>query len=145
MANKTLDVITILGGKNKLPLDILSRMSYIKIAKIGLTKQNFESLRQNTALDVNVLASLLSITSRTIQRKKITDKFKSPASEKMLSVADLYAKGYEVFGNKTKFQKWMNTPIKALGGKSPIAIADTRYGMELIEDVLGRIQYGVIS
>ena len=120
-------------------------LSYMQVSQYGLTKQNFERLKAFTGLDTETLASILSITSRTIQRKKITDTFKPDISEKMLEIADIYSFGVSVFEKKDKFQKWVNTENLSLGNKKPIEFLSSSYGRKYIKQLLGRIEYGVFS
>jgi putative toxin-antitoxin system antitoxin component (TIGR02293 family) len=119
--------------------------SYIQVARKGLTKKNLNQLKKNTELDLDTLSNLLDINPRTIQRRTDDEPFKLNTSEKMIAIAEIYSKGFHVFGNKDKFRKWMITPIKALGGVTPLSLMDTHYGMELVADEIGRIQYGVYS
>lgn len=145
MENQVKNVEAILGGRNKLPAPLTNRMSFIEVARSGLTKENFESLKMFTNLDVNTLAYILAITPRTIQRKKSREKFQPETSERMLGLAEVYAEGIDIFVEKEKFQKWMESPSIALGGKSPLSLMDTLYGRQLVMDELGRIIYGVYS
>ena len=39
----------------------------------------------------------------------------------------------------------MNTENIALGGKRPIELLPSRYGAQMVLDVIGRIEYGVFS
>jgi len=42
-------------------------------------------------------------------------------------------------------RQWFKMPAKALGGKTPLQYADTEPGVQEVEDLLGRIVYGVFS
>jgi uncharacterized protein (DUF2384 family) len=42
-----------------------------------------------------------------------------------------------------RIAKWMNTPLPALKGRTPFSLLDTEEGREKIEEVLGKIDYGV--
>ena len=135
----------ILGGEKTLPVPLSSRFNYIRAIEIGLTKINFDHLKAYTNLSLETLSELIGITPRTIQRKAGPDHFKASISEKMLELADLYSFGYHVFGDKEKFQKWIESPIKSLDGFKPLNLIYNHYGLELVRDELGRIQYGVYS
>lgn len=135
----------ILGGKKQMPVPLNSRLSYIQAIELGLTKQNFDSLKTYTGLSVEQLAEIIGITPRTIQRTRSMDHFKASISEKMLELADLYSFGHQVFADKKKFQNWMECPIQSLGNKPPLSLIYSRYGLDLVRDELGRIAYGVYS
>ncbi|MDX2191064.1 MAG: MbcA/ParS/Xre antitoxin family protein [Bacteroidota bacterium] len=118
---------------------------YVASARNGLNKNNLINLKNNTGLDYEVLATLLDINTRTIQKRKIDEPFKLNTSEKMIAIAELYANGFETFGDKEKFKKWMNYPLPALGGATPLSMLDTHYGIQMVTDVIGRIKYGIYS
>lgn len=145
MDRQLAQVETILGGRKKLPAPLTNRLNFIAVARTGLTKENFQSLKLYTNLDVETLAKILAITARTIQRKKSGEKFQPETSERMLSLAEVYAEGGDVFGDKLKFQNWMDVPSAAFGGRTPLSLMDTVYGRQMVMDELGRIAYGVFS
>jgi len=57
----------------------------------------------------------------------------------------LYNYGYEVFGDKQKFHKWLERDCMALGGKAPASFLVSEDGIEKVYQILGRIDYGVYS
>jgi putative toxin-antitoxin system antitoxin component (TIGR02293 family) len=59
--------------------------------------------------------------------------------------ADLYAYGKKVFGDKKRFDAWMNDPNRALGGKTPLELIVTQSGLQEVKNIIGRIEWGVYS
>lgn len=57
-----------------------------------------------------------------------------------MTLSDLYTHGISVFGDLETFSQWLERPNKALGGIKPIE-AD----IQDVDDLLGRIEHGVIS
>jgi len=51
----------------------------------------------------------------------------------------------EIFGDRQKALRWPQTPHPALAGRTPLDAASTAEGFEEAEDILGRIEYGVIG
>jgi putative toxin-antitoxin system antitoxin component (TIGR02293 family) len=135
----------LLGGPGKLPVRLHHRADYLRMTNIGLSKENFDSLRRQTGLDVKTASAVLSLTPRTIQRFGKKEKFRKPASEKLLRLADLYARGYSLFGTKEKFQEWISSPNMALENQTPISLLDNHYGLDMIESLIGRMEYGIYS
>jgi putative toxin-antitoxin system antitoxin component (TIGR02293 family) len=60
-------------------------------------------------------------------------------------MARVYASAVEMIGDKQKAAEWLRTPNRALGGEKPLDQLDTDTGTRMVEDVLGRIAYGVYS
>jgi putative toxin-antitoxin system antitoxin component (TIGR02293 family) len=50
-----------------------------------------------------------------------------------------------MIGNADKAALWLRTPNRALAGEVPIDQLDTDLGVKEVENILGRIAYGVYS
>ncbi len=132
-------------GTAAIPLNDLTSIQKMRIIKNGISKDYLETFKKATSLDYDSLAGALSVTRATLINKKGTQKFSDQVSEKIVSLADLYSFGYEVFEDKEKFNKWMFVPNQALGGLAPFDIIDNYYGKEEVRNLIGRIAYGVYS
>ena len=51
----------------------------------------------------------------------------------------------EVFANHAKALNWLQTPNPSLQGKTPIEAANTEEGFAEADDVLTRIEHGVLG
>ena len=51
----------------------------------------------------------------------------------------------EVFANREKALAWLGTPNPSLQGKSPIDVAGTEEGFEQADEILTRIEHGVLG
>jgi putative toxin-antitoxin system antitoxin component (TIGR02293 family) len=60
-------------------------------------------------------------------------------------MARVYANAVEMIGDREKAIEWLHTPNRALGGERPLDQLDTDTGTRIVEDILGRIAYGVYS
>ncbi len=132
------------GGRS-LPLSGMTPMQKMEISKRGVSKTYLEQFKKATALDYDELAGALSVTRATLINKKGAEKFSVPLSERIVSLADLYAYGYEVFEEVAAFNQWMQASNQALGGLTPLSITDSLYGREEVKSLIGRIAYGVFS
>ena len=102
-------------------------------------------LKTKANMDYTSLAKALSVTRATLINKKRGERFNSSLSERIVSLADLYSFGFEVFEDEVLFHQWMPKPNKALGGEIPLDVIDNQFGREEVKNVLGRIAYGVYS
>jgi len=128
-----------------LPLSGMTPLQKMEISKKGVSKNYLEQFKKATALDYDDLADALAVTRATLINKKGVEKFNGPLSERIVSLADLYAYGYEVFEDMEAFNQWMKAPNQALGGLTPLSITDSLYGREEVKSLIGRIAYGVYS
>lgn len=132
-------------GNAAIPLNDLTSIQKMRIIKNGISKDYLETFKKAASLDYDSLANALSVTRATLINKKGAQKFSNQISEKIVSLADLYSFGYEVFEDKDNFNKWMFIPNQALGGLAPFDIIDNYYGKEEVRNLIGRIAYGVYS
>ena len=66
-------------------------------------------------------------------------------SEQNHQIAEVFAKGSKVFNSRDRFLDWMNYPNKAFNNKTPMSLLDSKFGMDMVLDELGRIEHGVFS
>jgi len=121
----------------------LSSEKKIGIIKKGISKNQLEEIKKEANLDYDTLSNLLAVSRTTLIKKKGDEKFDQPTSERIMLIADLVSYGYEVFESKALFNQWMKAPNKALGGKAPLTIIDTLYGLQEVKKELGRIAHSV--
>lgn len=135
----------ILAEAAPMPESQMSSLEKMGLARQGISKRDLESLKEKAGLDYDKIAKALSVTRATLINKKGKEKFSPTISERIVSLADLYSYGFEVFEDEERFNYWMSAPNTALGGKAPIDIVDNQFGREEIRAILGRIEYGVYS
>ncbi|MDC7127217.1 MAG: DUF2384 domain-containing protein [Spirochaetales bacterium] len=141
----TIQMENMLGGYDVIGHKIATEMDLFEISKEGLPKSALLSFSQSVDMSVKSLTGILNITERTLQRKKDLDLLNENVSEHILQLAEVYSRGKEVLGNLDDFKIWADTPNKALGDKRPFDLLSSRYGVQMVLDELGRIEYGIIS
>jgi uncharacterized protein (DUF2384 family) len=53
--------------------------------------------------------------------------------------------GFEVFEDEEKLKHWVNKENKSLNGARPVLLFSTLTGLNMVNDVLGRIEEGIYS
>ena len=139
------EIEKILGGQKVLHMRIQKRQDLITLGDHGVTKGALLNLARYLSLSMNQIAELLPITGRTLQRYTRSQHFNRAVSEQILQIAEVVAKGVEVFEDKNNFLTWMQQPNVALGNRPPISLLSSRFGTEMVLDELGRIEHGVVS
>jgi putative toxin-antitoxin system antitoxin component (TIGR02293 family) len=117
----------------------------IRVVKNGITKSDFTKIRNSTGLSAMYFATVTHVAARTIEKKKASDKLSSGTSERAILIGKLYHNGEKVFGDRQKFLHWMENPNFNLDGKSPKEMIDTLTGIELVNEILIRIQHGMVA
>lgn len=117
----------------------------IAVIESGISKSEFEKVKQEVGLDYETLSHILGVTKATLHNKKGDEKFSSPVTERLMQLVDIYVLGFEVFGDKERFKHWVANPIRSIGDVAPMEYLKTYYGREEIKDIIGRIAWGIIS
>ncbi len=138
-------ITKVLGGEKVLRQKIRSRMDLIELTNKGVTKDALRHLAKFLSFTISQMAALLPVTERTIQRYTTKKHFNRVVSEQILQIAEVAAKGAEVFEDKDKFLSWINHPCKALANKTPLSLLNSRFGAEMVLDELGRLEHGVFA
>ena len=134
-----------LGGVKELGFTIRSNLELIEAGRRGIPKKSLLRLAAHLGLSLKLVAEIVQVAERTIQRKKDDDRLSTPASEQALQLAEVYSRGRETFGSDEKLNAWLRLPNRALGGRAPLEILSSRFGAEMVRDELGRIEQGVVS
>lgn len=111
----------------------------------GLPMSEFEALRSLLGLSSEELAEKLAISRSTLARRKKSGRLDREESDRLVRFARLYARAVEVLGEEEGARAWLKAPARALGFSTPLTFAETEAGAREVENLLGRLEYGVYS
>jgi putative toxin-antitoxin system antitoxin component (TIGR02293 family) len=114
-----------------------------QLAEEGLPKQALIVFMEKSNLDESRLYAYLDITKRALTNYKPQEKLRLYISDRLIHLAELYAKGNELFNSTDSFNEWLNRPSIDIMGEKPIEFIHTRKGIDELLHVLGRIEHGV--
>lgn len=117
----------------------------VELARKGVKKAALDRLKAETGLTYKDLATVLHVSERTLQRLTDAEALKPEVSDRLISIFQVYLRGFEVFEEKPSFLMWMSLPSIGLGGVQPKDLLDTSFGIQMILNELGRIEHGVLS
>lgn len=111
----------------------------------GLPFRELEDLQARLDLPLEQLAEKLSISRATLHRRKVAGRLSPDESDKVNRYAELFAHARKVFGSIEKARAWLKFPQWGLGRVVPLDYAKTEVGGREVDNLLGRIDYGVYS
>ena len=117
----------------------------IDAVKVGLPIRVFRALAEALSVSEVTLASVTGISGTTLTRRKRSGHLTPDESEHVLRIATLLNQARQVFEDAGDAAEWLKTPNLSLGHKAPLEYADTEIGAREVENLLGRIDYGVYS
>ena len=125
--------------------DFDNKIVYLNAIRRGVDYDLYARLMETSKLSLEEMARLLHVNSRTLRRLEDSQKLNPEMSERIIELVRLYQIGLHVFGDLSYFNQWLNAPILALGRETPKSFLDTSFGIDIVRDVLGRIENGVYS
>src|SRR4029453_11548472 len=111
----------------------------------GLRFTELETLQQSLHMPFEQLAAKLAISRSTLQRRKAAGRLSPDESDKVMRLSRLLEHATNVFGDVEKARAWLKFPQRGLGGAVPLDYAETEIGAREVDNLLGRIDYGVYS
>jgi putative toxin-antitoxin system antitoxin component (TIGR02293 family) len=111
----------------------------------GVNFRAAQNLQRALHIPLDKLAEVLGMSRATLHRRKVQGRLDQDESEKLIRYQRLLKKAEEVFGSSADARDWLTHPQVALGKSVPIEFAKTEIGAREVENLLGRIEYGVYS
>jgi putative toxin-antitoxin system antitoxin component (TIGR02293 family) len=111
----------------------------------GLSFRAVHNLQKALGLPMDQLASVLGMSRATLHRRKIQGRIDKGESEKLVRYQRLLVKAESVFGDTKAARQWLTNKQAGLGNAVPLEFAKTEIGAREVENLLGRIEYGVYS
>jgi putative toxin-antitoxin system antitoxin component (TIGR02293 family) len=98
-------------------------------------------------LPLSVFAGLIDVSERTLARvrKSSNQRLSAVASDRLYRLVRIFAIACEVLEDEEKAKEWIRRRQVGLGDKAPLDLLHTEAGAKEVEDLLWRIEYGVIS
>ena len=136
----------VLGGELVLGRSVTHGGAMAKLVREGLPVKALFLLAERLDIRQAEISEKIGIPQRTLTRRLAQHSRLTPAeSDRTVRLAQVYATATETLGDGDKAAQWLKTPNRALRGGRPLDQLDTDPGGREVEDVLGRIAYGVYS
>ena len=141
----TQKVIALLGGATVFPEKISDARDLQQALRRGLPYAAFEACLDALEFRPRELADLLGVAPRTLARRKTSRQLSPIESDRLYRVAHITLLATGVLGSLEKARAWLHKNNQALGGYSPLSFLDTEIGQRQVEELLNRINYGILS
>jgi len=133
------------GPSNKLAAQEFTPSRLIKKLKAGLPVGELDDLQGYLNLPMDKLAPMLGISKATLHRRKNAGRLDAAESDRVARFARLLGRAAAVMESLENGRHWLASPQVGLGGAVPLEYSETEIGAREVEDLLGRIEYGVYS
>jgi putative toxin-antitoxin system antitoxin component (TIGR02293 family) len=113
--------------------------------RMGLSFRELEKLQKALGVTLEKIGKVLGMSRATLHRRKIQRRLDTAESEKLVRYQQLLTKAAGVFGGTENAREWLIHPQRGLGNAVPLEFAKSEIGAREVENLLGRIEYGVYS
>jgi putative toxin-antitoxin system antitoxin component (TIGR02293 family) len=141
------DAVTqLLGGRRVLKRVVQTPFDAHDLIVQGLPGDALTALEGKlTVLDAVAFEKAIGMSLRTIQRRRADpgQPLSTEQSGRVWKFAELLSRATEIMGGQKHAEEWLNEPAMALNGHRPIDLLTTTAGTEMVETLLGQIEYGV--
>ena len=146
-------VVSILGGERELGKKIKKPIDFDQLIRKGMPQAALYHVKKTFDLSDETLASIIGVSLRTVARRRVvSQKLNKPAarlspveSDRLYRFARILALAEDVFESREDAVEWLNSEQYGLGGAVPFTMLQTDAGSREVEELLLRIEYGVIS
>jgi len=142
---RTESIVGVLGGRKVLRRRISNLDELRETVNAGLPYASMEVVMAKFGLDREEAANILRLPQRTLARRKKSKRFHTDESDRLLRLARIGAQAAEVLGSEEKAAQWLRRPNHALANQVPLEVLDSDIGARQVEDILGRVEHGVVS
>jgi putative toxin-antitoxin system antitoxin component (TIGR02293 family) len=123
---------------------LLSPFTLVASSRQGLLRSEVDTVAALVGLTDKEMAYALNMTPRNLHRLRDDQRFGVDVSERLLLLKNLLEHAMDTFyGRKPTILTWLRTPIRELANQAPLQLLDTVTGFGLVDDVLGRLDYGL--
>jgi putative toxin-antitoxin system antitoxin component (TIGR02293 family) len=136
----------VLGGEVVLGRPMGKGGALAELVREGLPVKALFLLAEQMDLRQAEISEKIGIPARTLTRRLAQhSRLTAAESDRTVRLAQVYSTAIDTLGSGEKAAAWLKTPNRALRGERPLDQLDTDPGVREVEDVLGRISYGVYS
>jgi len=117
-----------------------------RIIQAGLPFKAVNVFQKRSGLTLERIKQAARLSEGSLSRRKRSGTLSQDESERMLRLSRIFELARALFeGDPEEARRWLETPIPALGNQRPLDLVQTEPGAREVEDLIGRIEHGVVS
>ncbi len=88
----------------------------------------------------------VGIAPATLKRRRVSGHLNRAESDRVYRLTSIFQQAIQLFeGDEAMAREWLEQPEKALGGRTPLEYLETEAGATEVEDLIGRLEHGIIA
>ena len=137
-------VVQKLGGRRALGKTVASEADLARVVDRGMRLGVLDHVRKAGFSRAEI--ERLIIPARTLRHREARhESLSTEESDRLVRLTRIQAMAEDVFGDVENANIWLRQPLGILDGKSPLDVARTDAGARLIEQFLGKLDWGAAA
>jgi putative toxin-antitoxin system antitoxin component (TIGR02293 family) len=117
-----------------------------KLVKTGLAIGAIKRFHTASGWTLAGIKKFAQISEGTFSRRKKSGRLSREESGRLLRLSHVFERAVALHGgDQAGARQWLETPIPALGNQRPLDLTQTEPGAREVEDLIGRIEQGIVS
>ena len=139
------EVVSVLGGPKVVGKNVRSAEDLAERVRGGLPFASLSAVMERYEISRDVLCDILCLSSRNFLRRKEQKRLSPDESDRLYRLARVIAHANRVFEDPDESADWIHAPNTSLGKQQPLTLLDTDIGVQQVDQVLGRIEHGIVG
>ncbi len=135
-------IVDVMGGEKALKRQIRSGLDLADAISTGIPVRAVQNVQSYLGANDTFMANLINVSAKTYRTRTI---LKSDEGDHVYIIARVIVAAVEAIGDKESAVQWLRSKQPALGDRIPMDLIQNSAGVQIVEDLLGRIKYGVYS
>lgn len=133
-----------LGGKRILGREVASEADLAQVVQARIPEQAVAALQGTSFSDREIERFVIPARTRRYRRER-KEPLTIEESDRLVRLARVQALAEDVFGDAEKANKWLRQGLGILNGQAPLELAKTDAGVRVVEQILGKIDWGAAA
>jgi putative toxin-antitoxin system antitoxin component (TIGR02293 family) len=138
-------VVSVLGGTRVVGGSVRSPDDLAERVRKGLPFAALVAVMDDYGISRDALCSVLHLSARNFLRRREQKRLSPDESDRLYRLARVIAHANRVFEHPEESADWIHTPNTSLSKQQPLALLDTDIGVQQVDQVLGRIEHGIVG
>lgn len=138
-------IVSVLGGAEVVGAEVRSPEHLAELVRKGLPFASLAAVMERYGIARDVACRILRLSARNFLRRKEQKRLSPDESDRLYRLARVIAHANRVFEDPEESADWIRSPNVSLGKQQPLTLLDTDIGVQQVDQVLGRIEHGIVG
>jgi putative toxin-antitoxin system antitoxin component (TIGR02293 family) len=133
-------------GSRTLGIGDKDSLEIVRLVRDGFPFSRLSRFQRATALPWEKVARFVAIPKRTLTRRQSEGRLQPDESDRVWRASAIFDLAVNLFeGDADAARQWLLAPQVGLGGEVPLELASTEVGAREVENLIGRLEHGVVA